>query len=117
MYTIRYGGKRGKSYSLTISDELVAVRTKDRKPAVSDVPFERTPISEKAQALLKDFDLQARFPRAGVEILKTRVQRGSRSLRDRARAVLKKEPQVEFAGPVLSHPKSKPPFLSTHNLF
>ncbi|HKA23197.1 MAG TPA: S8 family serine peptidase [Blastocatellia bacterium] len=117
MYTIRYGGKKGKSYSLTISDELVAVRTKDRKPAVSDVPFERTPISEKAQALLKDFDLQARFPRAGVEILKTRVQRGSRSLRDRARAVLKKEPQVEFAGRVLCHPKSKAPVLYTENLF
>ena len=117
MYTIRYGGKKGKSYSLTISDELVVVRTKDRKPAVSDVPFERTPISEKAQTLLKDFELHSRFPRAGVEILKARVQRGSRSLRDRARAVLKKEPQIEFAGRVLCHPKSKAPVLYTENLF
>jgi len=117
MYTIRYGGIKGKSYSLTISDELVVVRTKDRKPALSDVPFERTPISEKAQTVLKDFDLHARFPRAGVEILKARVQRGSRSLRDRARAVLKKEPQIEFAGRVLCHPKSKSPVLYTENLF
>jgi subtilisin family serine protease len=117
MYTIRYGGKKGKSYSLAISDEHVAVRTRDRKPAVSDVPFERTPMSEEAQRVLKKFDLQARFPRAGVEILKARVPRGSRSLRDRARAVLKKEPQIEFAGRVLCHPRSKSPVLYTENLF
>jgi len=117
MYTIRYGGKKGKSYSLTISDEHLAVRTRDRKAAVSDVPFERTPISEKARVLLKGFDLHARFPRAGVEILKARVQRGSRSLRDRARAVLKKEPQIEFAGRVLCDPKSRTPVLYTENLF
>src|SRR5262249_28488464 len=117
MYTIRYGGKKGKRYSLTISDEHVAVRTRDRKPAVSDVPFERTPMSEKAENLLKEFDLQARFPRAGVDILRARVPRGKRSLRDRARAVLKKELQIEFAGRVLCQPKSKSPVLYTENLF
>ena len=117
MYTFRYGGKKGKSYSLAISDEHVAVRTKDRKPAIGDLTFEMTPMSKEARSILSEFELQARFKAAGVDLLRTRVVRGSRALRDKARSVLKKESEIEFAGRVLCQPKSKTPVLYTENMF
>lgn len=117
MYTFRYGGKKGKRYSLAISDEHLAVRTCDRKQAVGDVTFEITPMSDDARRVLSEFELRARFAAAGVDILRTRERRGSRALRDRARSVLKKEPEIQFAGRVLIDPKSNMPVLYTENFF
>jgi subtilisin family serine protease len=117
MYTFRYGGKKGKRYSLAISDEHLAVRTCDRKESVGDVTFEITPMSDNARKVLKEFELRARFVAAGVDILRTRGRRGSRALRDRARSVLKKEPEIQFAGRVLCDPRSNTPVLYTENFF
>lgn len=117
MYTFRYGGKKGKRYSLAISDEHLAVRTCDRKQAVGDVTFEITPMSDNARKVLSGFELRARFAAAGVDILRTRERRGSRALRDRARSVLKKEPEIQFAGRVLIDPKFNMPVLYTENFF
>jgi subtilisin family serine protease len=117
MYTVRYGGKGGRRYNLAISDDLIAVRTLDRSPVVGETPFNLTPVSEPARRVLGEFDLRARFMNSGVDVLRARTHRGAKSLRDRARSVLKKEEEIEFAGRVLCDPKSKAPILYTENFF
>ncbi len=117
MFTFQYGGKKGKRYSLAVSDELVAVRTHSRNALIEDLPFAVTPVSEKTRSVLGDFALSVRFREAGVEVLRTRVPRGSRALRDKARELLKKEPGIRFAGRVLCDPKSKVPVVYTENFF
>jgi subtilisin family serine protease len=117
MHLFRYGGKSGKRYSLTTSNEHVAVRTNSRSALFADRPFEAAPISAEARALVNKFALAASFREAGVEILRAKVTRGARSLRDRARAVLKKEPEIEFAGRVLVDPRAGRPVLYTENFF
>jgi subtilisin family serine protease len=117
MYSFRYGGKNGKRVSLTTSDNQVVVRTNSRDILMSERPFEAAPVSAAARTVLDNFELAARFRDAGVEVLRTTVERGSRSMRDQARAVLKKEPEIEFAGRVLIDPQSKRPVVYTENLF
>ena len=94
MYSFRYGGKNGKRYSLTTSNDQVVVRTNNRSALAGPRPFEVSPLSDKAREVLDKFELSARFRDAGVEILRTKVSRGSKSLRDKARAILKKEPEI-----------------------
>ena len=117
MYSFRYGGKNGKRYSLATSNDQVVVRTNNRSAVAGPRPFEVSPLSDKARAVLDDFELSARFRDAGVEVLRTKVSRGSKSLRDKARAILKKEPEIEFAGRVLVSPQSERPVLYTENFF
>ena len=117
MYSCRYGGKNGKRYSYTTSDEYLAVRTCSRGALVSPRPFEVAALSTKARDVLLDFELETRIREAGVEILRARVPRGRKALRDKARAILKKEPEIQFAGRVLVDPESKVPVLYTENFF
>src|SRR6266566_584802 len=116
MYTFRYGGKTGKRYSLTTSDGQIAVRSCSRSATVGPRTFELAPLSSKAREVLGGFDLSTRFREAGVEILQTKATRGRKSLRDKARAILKKEPAIEFAGRVLVNQAQKP-VLYTENFF
>lgn len=117
MYSFRYGGKTGKRYSLTTSNEHLVVRTTNRAPVLAARPFEVAPVSPEARALLGNFDLAARFREAGVDVLRAKPTRRAKSLRDRARAVLKREPQIEFAGRVLVDPKAGRPVIYTENFF
>ena len=117
MYSCRYGGKNGKRYSYTTSDEYLAVRTCSRGALAGPRPFEVAALSTEARDVLLDFELETRIRDAGVEILRTRVQRGRKAVRDKARAILKKEPEIQFAGRVLVDPQSKTPILYTENFF
>ncbi|MBC8029194.1 MAG: S8 family serine peptidase [Pyrinomonadaceae bacterium] len=117
MYSFRYGGKNGKRHSLTTSDEHVVVRTNSRSALADPTPVGVSALSTKARAVLGEFELTTRFREAGVEILRTKVVRGSKSLRDKARAILKKEPEIEFAGRVLVTQQSAEPVLYTENFF
>jgi subtilisin family serine protease len=117
MFVFRYGGKTGKRYSLTPSNEHVVVRTHSRSALLADRPFEAAPVSAEARSLLNNFELAASFRDAGVEILRAKVTRGVKRLRDRTRAVLKKEREVEFAGRVLVDPRAGRPVLYTENFF
>ena len=117
MYSFRYGGKAGARFSLTTSDEHVVVRTNSRSPVLVERPFEVAPVSAATRSLLRNFELATRFSSAGVEILRTKVERGARRLRDRARAALKKEPEIEFAGRVLVEPRAGRPVIYTENFF
>ena len=117
MYTVRYGGKKGKSTSLIVSPEHVVVRTIPRSPLTPERPFEATPLTRSGRAAISNFTCVASFPDAGVEVLQADVSRGKRAARDRARATLKKEPEIEFAGRVLLDPRSRRPVVYTENLF
>ena len=117
MYAFRYGGKSGKRFSLTTSNEHVVVRTNNRGALLADRPFEAAPVSAEARKLLHSFDLVTRFREAGVEVLRTKVTRGAKGLRDRTRVALKKEPAIEFAGRVLVDPQAGRPVVYTENFF
>jgi hypothetical protein len=117
MYNVRYGGKTGKRISLTTSNEHIVVRTSSRNALAVERPFEATPISLEARSVLSNFELTHRFNDAGVEILQAKVARGAKGLRDRARAILKKEPEIDFAGRVLVEPTPGRPVIYTENVF
>lgn len=117
MFTFRYGGKKGKSLSLAESEEFMVVRTESRGILTEERPFEVVPLSREARSILNEFDLWTRFREAGVEILRTRVRRGSKALRDTARTILKQEPAIEFAGRVLVEARAKQPVVYTENFF
>lgn len=117
MYSCRYGGKHGKRYSYTTSDEYIAVRTCDRGALAGARPFEVAALSPKAREVLVNFELDTRLREAGVEVLRARVPRGRKAVCDKARSILKKEPEIEFAGRVLVDPQSNVPVLYTENFF
>ncbi|MFQ5846049.1 MAG: S8 family serine peptidase [Candidatus Methylomirabilales bacterium] len=111
MVIFRYGGKKGKHHSLAESDQCVVVRTRDRGPLEASV------LSREARRMLAHFEPVLRFPVAGVEVLRTRSRRDRRALRDKTRALLKRERTLQFAGRVLCDPKSGAPVVYTENFF
>jgi subtilisin family serine protease len=117
MLKFRFGGKAGRSFSLKESTQHIVVRTANRMPVTGDDVFAQAPLSAGARAVVGEFDLVARFQEAGVEILRVAGTHAARGLRDRARAILKKDPAVEFAGRVLTDSRSGEPILYTENFF
>lgn len=117
MFTVRYGGKAGARYSLAESNDLVAVRTSNRNPLMVERSFATAHISDTTLRVLDGFDLVTRFAHAGVEVLRAKAARAPRKVRDEARATLKREPEIEFAGRVLIDPQSGVPVLYTENFF
>ncbi len=111
MFTVTYGGKGGTKLTLVESDEHLVVRTADS----ADLRLE--PLSLAARNVVDQFETVARFKRAGVEVLCTTARKGVRALRDEARAVLKKEPAIKFAGRVLLDRASEEPVVYTENFF
>lgn len=117
MYEIRYGGKTAKPYRLAESKEMVAVRTYSRREISIDQAAVSAGISEEAWKTLDQFEPMAYFERAGVQIFKPLAERAGKTLRDKARSVLKRQKEVRFAGRVLMDPKSESPVLYTENFF
>jgi subtilisin family serine protease len=117
MFTVRYGGKAGTRYSLAESSDLVAVRTVNRSPLMVERAFATAPVSDTSLKVLDDFDLVSSFTSAGVEVLRAKAGAAPRKLRDAARAALKKEPEIEFAGRVLIDAQSGVAVLYTENFF
>jgi subtilisin family serine protease len=118
MFNVTYGGKGGASFKLVESPDLLAVRTRSRNSiSQATEPSEAPVLSDQALSILSEFDIEEEFPAAGVAVLKTRTTRNSKAVRDEARSVLKKEPDVQFAGRVLVDPTSKAPVLYTENFF
>ncbi|MFN4292664.1 MAG: S8 family serine peptidase [Thermoflexales bacterium] len=116
-YTVQYGGKEGQTYKLEESHHFIAVRTRSHNPVFATAPGEGAAFSDDALAILGHFELEEQYFHAGVAVLRTRTPRQAKSIRDQARAVLKGEPDVRFAGRVLMDPQSKAPVLYTENLF
>ena len=107
---VRFGGKKGKSYRLRMSDDILVVRTLSRR-IVREVP-----ISTKARDILSQFDPLFAIPEVGVEVLRCSARRAVRSLRDKARIALRREASVRFAGRGLCGSSGRP-ILYTENLF
>jgi subtilisin family serine protease len=118
MVTVRYGGKNGYTVGLDVSDSLLAVRTHERRRSVATAdPVQSAPLSERARAVLRNFDLTWELKPAGIEVLRAAVPAPDAALRDEARLVLKDEAAVRFAGRVLQDPDSGAPVLYTENFF
>src|SRR3954454_9846523 len=114
MVTVRYGGKEGYAVNLDVSDSLLAVRTQTRMRSVAaSDPVHGAPLSDRARVLLRNFDVQWKLPRVGVEVFRA----PNIAQRDAAREVLKSEDTVRFAGRVLNDPESGAPVLYTENFF
>ncbi len=112
MYTYTFGGKKGKKNTLKESNNRVVVRTKNARKLDNSV------YSDEGKETLKDFEVEIEFPEADVTILKTKESvSDSKKVRDNARTVLKKEPELRFAGRVLTDTDGKTPVLYTENIF
>jgi subtilisin family serine protease len=111
MVNIRYGGKKGKRYTLEQADDLLVVRTRSR------APLSVIPLTVDSRRALGEFRAETVFPDAGVQVLRAQPRRGARGLRDRARKALAAEPSIQFAGRVLTEPGSSEPIVYTENLF
>ncbi len=111
MPSFRYGGKKGKKYSLVESSRHVVIRTKDRGA------LDPNTLSKKAWRLLGKLDLNFRLSGAGVEVHQVRAARGVKKLCTQIRSAFKKQRDIEFAGRVLWDRKLKSPVLYTENLF
>jgi len=113
MYQYRYGGKKGTAYTLIESPSMVAVRTATNTPAA------RTALSSAGQKMMTQLTQVGYFPEASVSIMMCNTPAVSDSLfvRDQARALLKKEDNVKFAGRVLQEEQSGAVMLYTENFF
>ncbi len=117
MPTYRYGGKQGPVQELILSDDFMVVRTQSRKSLFGAQSYETAQISQHSRNLLSRFELVNQFQTAGVEVLRVKSAQDSRTSRDQARAALKAEHEVQFAGRGLIEPVSSSPVLYTENLF
>ncbi len=117
MQYFRYGGKKGTRHRLSVSNELLVVRTHSLNSVMKATPFAMAPVSAEARGLLSEYEVEARFPEAGVEVYRSRTPRRAKSLRDRARSLLKQEPGIRFAGRALCDPVSRAVVVYTENLF
>ncbi|HEU4772145.1 MAG TPA: hypothetical protein VFS68_08290, partial [Candidatus Udaeobacter sp.] len=111
------GGKTGRTCSLDESMEHIVVRTRERRALTADNIFAEVPLSQAARELIKQFHVVARFDEAGVEVLRANRRRGATELRDQARAILKKEKDIAFAGRLLTDRRSGAPVVYTENFF
>ena len=111
MYSVRYGGKKGRKLTYSVSSEYIAVRTAEARSLRASVS------SRGAHRALGSLVPVAEFAEASVSVLRTPTRRGAKAVRDSARAALKKEAGIRFAGRVLRDPKSGRPILYTENLF
>ncbi len=115
-YVVHYGGKGGRPYALVESAGLLAVRTHSRNPIEMQL-IGSASLSDQALSILQQFELVEEYFDAGVTVWQAQVEGDPAALRDDARAVLKREADVRFAGRVLTDPTSQLPVLYTENLF
>ncbi|MEJ2231844.1 MAG: hypothetical protein P8X46_11765 [Nitrospirales bacterium] len=111
MRSFRYGGRKGKSFSLKPGEDLVVVRTQSRRP------LDAVARSLKTRQALGALEPLQRFQHAGVEVFRYHKDIQRASARGAIRDTLKSEKDVQFAGRVLIDPQSKKPVLYTENLF
>jgi subtilisin family serine protease len=114
MYKVKFGGKKGKSFNLVESPDLVAIRTKNNQELESLV------VSKESKAIINDSTMVAEFPEAGVSIRRVNMESELEStvnMRDQARTTLKQEKDIKFAGRVLQEEKTGQVMLYTENFF
>ena len=108
MLYVRYGGRKGRRLGLRVATDLVVVRTKEAGLAQTRVQ------SKAGRAALEGAQSILQFENAGVDVLRLP---GSKARRDKARAALKRDKGLRFAGSVLTDTKSREPVIYTENFF
>ena len=97
MVTFKIGGKNGRTIKLTESDDLVVVRTKNKRP------LHQLELDSHARSLSQQLVIVASFPEADVSVYRC-ANRGNKSrlqLRNQVRKVFSKHEEIHFAGRVL----------------
>lgn len=110
MPTAYLGSKNEPPLELAESPDLIAVRTRSRRPITRTSGNVPTPASGE----VSDGTLVAKFPDAGVEVYRVPTQ--ERSVEER-KVALRAAPDTRFAGSVLIDPTSGEPVLYTENLY
>lgn len=112
MFTYTFGGKNGIKHILHESSDMVAIRTRNSRNLNNAV------ISDKGKKALKDLEIVLEFPEADITVFRTKGSVKERlSARNKARTVLKKEPELRFVGKVLVEEDGKTVVLYTENIF
>lgn len=111
MLAFQYGGKEGKRYRLTVNKDLLVARTWTKRP------LHAAAVSTPARRIVESMERIARFNEAGVELFRFRQDPKRRVPPAKARAILKRETDLRFAGRVLADSRSDAPVLYTENLF
>jgi len=111
MYIYRYGGRKGRALELELDHQLVVVRTKSR------APLRRARINARTRRVLSELEPVARFQDAGVDILRAPTARLRAVVREQGLALLRRDPDIRFAGRVLRDARSKSPVVYTENFF
>lgn len=112
MYTYTFGGKTGKKHVLHESSDLVAIRTRSSRD------ISRAVSSADGKKALRDFEIIMEFPEADITVFKIRdTVKDNITVRDRARSILKKEPELRFVGKVLVEADGRTLVLYTENIF
>jgi subtilisin-like proprotein convertase family protein len=113
MPTAYLGKKDEPGFRLEESKDLIAIRTRSRRPITRGTGEVPNPLA----AQVEDGILVAAYPEAGVEVYRVAVGRGrGRSVESR-KAALRASSDVRFAGSVLVDPATQEPVLYTENLF
>lgn len=112
MYTYTFGGKNGTRHVLHESTDMVAVRTKNSRD------LDKAVISEKGKKALLSLKVVAEFPEADITVFRTKAAAKDKiAARNKAKSVLRKEPELRFVGKVLVEEDGKTVVLYTENIF
>lgn len=120
MYNVKFGGKKGKSIHLVESLDLVAIRTEGNQK------LEDVDLTPRSRGLMKGNTEVVAFPEVGVTVRRMADENAALGLesaasptahRDEARASLKLEDDIQFAGRVLQDAESGEVMLYTENFF
>ncbi|MGH3692879.1 MAG: S8 family serine peptidase [Pseudonocardiaceae bacterium] len=108
MPRVTYGGKDGETIQLEVDPDLLAVRTRSRRPLMAG------PVPGPEAALISGLDVVLAVPEAGVEVYRRRDAAASVAELQEA---LSAAPDTRFAGRVLIDEQTGEPVLYTENIF
>ncbi|MBK8965749.1 MAG: S8 family serine peptidase [Lewinellaceae bacterium] len=118
MYKVKFGGKKGKTIKLVESPDMVAIRTKGNKE------IGKAALNRGSREIIDETKEVAAFPEAGITVRRVESKDGalestggSTRQRDAARATLKQDESIRFAGRVLQDADSGEVMLYTENFF
>jgi subtilisin family serine protease len=117
MYKVRFGGKKGQVLRLVESPAHLVMRTQGRERVGPWRSFGASSLRLESRVALSPFEQISTYPESGVEVVRLREGKRSRAIRDRARAVLKRDKTFEFAGRVVVERHSGRHFVYTENFF
>ncbi len=114
MYKVKFGGKKGKKgqvVKLVESPDLLVVRTKGNRQ------IEEVELRRESREILEETQEVAAFPEAGVSVRRVATEEDPTAKRDEARAALKEDENIRFAGRVFQDADTGNVVLYTENFF